>query len=275
MAEIKMTAQEKLKKQTESGNHIAVGLDTDISKIPQFLLSEKNPVLKFNQIIIENTQEYAASYKVNLAFYEKDGSAGLETLQETIACIPKDILIIGDAKRGDIGNTSEMYAQSLFNHFRFDSVTLHPYMGSDSVEPFLKFGDKLSFMLALTSNSGSADFEKLELKNGGFLFQEVIKKVKQWNKNNNCGIVFGATNDIELENNIELFDGLAVLLPGVGAQGGSLERVTEIFKKNNHHQFLINVSRSLIYKDKTEHFGKVAKEEIISLNKTIQTIWDN
>lgn len=268
-----MTAQEKLQSKLNEGKHITVGLDTDVKKIPQHLLSEKDPVLKFNEIIIENTSQYASSYKLNLAFYEKDGSLGLETLQKTVEAIPEGILIIGDAKRGDIGNTSLMYAESIFEHFRFDAVTLHPYMGLDSVEPFLKYEDRLSFMLALTSNPGSKDFEKLELKGGRYLYQEVISKVKEWNKKGNCGIVFGATNEKELLENVGSFDDLTVLLPGIGAQGGSLEGVVRAFKESNKEKFLINVSRGLIYKDQSRSFHEAARQEIISLNNRVSEIW--
>ncbi|HEX2867532.1 MAG TPA: orotidine-5'-phosphate decarboxylase [Ignavibacteriales bacterium] len=269
-----MTSQEKLQKKLNEGKHITVGLDTDIKKIPKHLLSEKDPVLKFNEIIIENTSQFASSYKLNLAFYEKEGSRGLELLQKTLELIPKDILTIGDAKRGDIGNTSQMYAQSIFEHFKFDSVTLHPYMGFDSVEPFLQYEERLSFMLALTSNPGSKDFEKLELKDGRYLYQEVISKVKKWNSKNNCGIVFGATNEKELSENVGSFDDLFVLLPGIGAQGGSLEAVVEAFKESKKEKFLINVSRGLIYKDNSPSFGRAAKEEIISLNIKVAGIWN-
>lgn len=269
-----MTAQEKLQIQLNNSRHITVGLDTDQNKIPQHLLSEKNPVLKFNQIIIENTREYAASYKLNLAFYERQGSRGLEIMQETLEYMPDDVLVIGDAKRGDIGNTSAMYAQSIFEHFRFDAVTLHPYMGFDSVEPFLRYSDKLNFILALTSNAGSSDFEKLKLENGRYLFQEVISRVRDWNTQQNCGIVFGATNEIELMENAGSFGDLCVLLPGIGAQGGSLESVVDTFRQNGKEKFLINISRGLIYKDHTRDFGEATKREIISLNQTVSEIWN-
>ncbi|MGE5351567.1 MAG: orotidine-5'-phosphate decarboxylase [Syntrophothermus sp.] len=267
-----MTAQEKLKKKLSEGKHITVGLDTDVKKIPQHLLSEKDPVLKFNEIIIENTSEFASSYKLNLAFYEKEGSRGLELMQKTMEAIPDDILIIGDAKRGDIGNTSLMYAKSIFEHFKFDAVTLHPYMGFDSVEPFLQYEDRLSFMLALTSNPGSKDFEKLELKDGRYLYQEVISKVKEWNIKGNCGIVFGATNEKELSENVASFDDLTVLLPGIGAQGGSLADVVKAFKESKKEKFLINVSRGLLYKDQSRDFHEATRQEIISLNKKVNEI---
>ncbi|MGE5411065.1 MAG: orotidine-5'-phosphate decarboxylase [Clostridiales bacterium] len=267
-----MTSQEKLLSQISEGRHIAVGLDPDLKKIPSHLLSEKNPILTFNKEIIDTTYKYAASYKLNFAFFEKYGTEGFSTLFDTISYIPKDKLIIADAKRGDIGNTSKMYAESIFNGFNSDAVTLHPYMGYDSVEPFLEFEDKLSFILALTSNKGSADFEKLTLKDGSFLFQQVIKNTLLWNTHNNCGLVFGATNEQELDENISLFGSLPVLLPGIGAQGGSLEKVVSSFKKNGKDNYLINVSRSVIYKDSSRDFAKAAMQEVVALNQEIEKI---
>lgn len=267
-----MNARQKLVNQIRKGNHIAVGLDSDISRIPMHLHTSQDPILEFNKIIIDNTVEHAASYKINFAFYEKDGESGYETLKKTIDYIPAEKLIIGDAKRGDIGNTSEMYALSIFNYFQLDAVTLHPYMGFDSVEPFLKYEDKLNFILALTSNKGSMDFEKLKLADGQFLYQKVIEKVLEWNKNKNCGIVFGATNKEELEDNVSSFGDLPVLLPGIGAQGGSLEDVIRIFNSAQKNNYIINISRSLIYKDNSEDFGKAVFEEIKSFNERISEL---
>lgn len=266
-----MTALQKLKSKIESGNHICIGLDTDITKIPKHLLSAKNPVTEFNKIIIEHTYEYASAYKINFAFYEKDGSKGLDNILETLSFFPsKDVLIIADAKRGDIGNTSLMYAKSIFDHFGFDAVTLHPYMGHDSIEPFLNYSDRINFILALTSNPGSNDFEKLRLEEGEFLYQKVIKNVKQWNYRNNCGIVFGATNLTELQDNIKDFGDLPVLLPGVGSQGGNLEEVVNTFKMNNNHNFIINISRALIYCDESPEFGNKVSGTIRQLNEIIK-----
>ncbi len=199
-----MTALEKLSGQNKNGKFICVGLDPDIDKIPEHLKEYKNPILEFNKAIIDSTKNDAAAYKLNFAFYEKDGADGFKTLKETLALIPKDVLIIGDAKRGDIGNTSNMYAKSIFQYFRCDASTIHPYMGADSVLPFLEDETKLNFILALTSNPGASDFEKLKLDDGTFLFQSVIKKVIEWNKKKNCGIVFGATKSDELKDNISL-----------------------------------------------------------------------
>lgn len=267
-----MKAYKKLQNLIDKGYHICVGLDTDLNKLPENIKKMKNPVLEFNKIIIENTCDIAASYKLNLAFYEAEGISGLECLQETLKLIPDEVLTIGDAKRGDIGNTSQMYAKSLFDHFCFDASTLNPYMGYDSVEPFLEYDNKLNFILALTSNKSNSDFEKLKLIDGRFVFQEVIEKVKCWNKQNNCGLVFGATNSAELEDNVNSFVNLPVLLPGVGAQGGSLEDVVKIFNKSGNNSFIINVSRGIIYADNTEEFGKTARKKLIELNNEIEQL---
>lgn len=264
-----MSFTQKLQKKFSENKHITVGLDSDINKIPQHLKDSSDPLYEFNRIIIENTISYAASYKLNFAFYEGGGSRGFETLLKTIALIPEDILIIGDAKRGDIGNTSEMYAKSVYEHFKCDSITLAPYMGIDSVEPFIKYEDRLNFILALTSNKSSADFEKLKLEGGEYLYQRVIKKVKEWNSKKNCGVVFGATNLAELSDNLELLKGLYLLIPGVGAQGGSAKDVSSVLRKADINEYLINASRSIIYADNGKDFGAAAKREIIKLNEEI------
>jgi orotidine-5'-phosphate decarboxylase len=256
----KISAREKLLNSTENGRHICVGLDSDLKKIPAHLLTRPNPVLEFNKIIIESTFESAAAYKLNFAFYEHEGSKGFDILRQTLELIPGGILTIADAKRGDIGNSSRMYARSVFDSLNFDSVTLHPYMGFDSLEPFIAYKTKINFILALTSNKGALDFEKQKLAGGRFLYQGVIEKVKEWNINSNCGIVFGATNTEELESNIDSFGDLAVLLPGVGAQGGSLEDVARTFCSRKKKNYLVNVSRGLIYVDNSPGYaGKVTK----------------
>ena len=267
-----MNAIEKLVNQNNDNKFICVGLDTDFEKLPLHIKSSTNPVLNFNKAIIDSTSEYCAAYKVNFAFYEKDGEEGLKILSETILYIPSNILIIADAKRGDIGNTSRMYAKSVFEHYNCDAVTLNPLMGKDSLEPFLDYTDKLNFILALTSNKGSNDFEKLKLDNGKLFYQQIIEKVKEWNLNNNCGIVFGATNSKELKENINSFGTLPVLLPGIGAQGGSLEDVLNSFKSVNRKSFLINVSRGIIYKSSGEDFAEKARKEILRLNVEVNKI---
>jgi orotidine-5'-phosphate decarboxylase len=267
-----MNALEKLVNRNNDGKFICVGLDTDSDKLPLHIKSSHNPALIFNKAIIDSTSEYCAAYKINFAFYEKDGEEGLKILLETIRYIPSNILIIADAKRGDIGNTSRMYAKSVFGHYNCDAVTLNPLMGRDSLEPFLDYKDKLNFILALTSNKGANDFEKLKLSNQMLLYQQIIEKVKDWNLNNNCGIVFGATNSKELKENIISFESLPVLLPGIGAQGGSLEDVINAFKIAKRKSFLINVSRGIIYKSSAEDFAEKAGEEIRRLNTEINKI---
>ncbi len=270
-----MKAADKLKKRNNKKLHICVGLDPDENKIPSFLKSSNSAILDFNTAIVNETSSYVAAYKLNFAFYECLGSKGLDIILETIKIIPDDILIIADAKRGDIGNSSKKYAASIFEYFKCDAVTLNPYMGEDSISPFLEYKDKLNFILALTSNPGGNDFEKLKLDKGNFLFQEVISKVKQWSENNNCGIVFGATKLDELTENIISFDALPVLLPGIGAQGGDLNSVVQTFLQNNRRNFLINTSRSVIYKSSGSAFAKAAKEEVLRMNNLISALYTN
>ena len=262
-----MTAQEKILSKNNDGKFICVGLDTDINKIPSFLKNDPDGIYKFNQSIINATKDYAGAYKINFAFYERSGSKGFAELERTIELIPTDVLSIADAKRGDIGNTSEMYAKSIYEYFGFDAVTLNPYMGKDSLQPFLDYNDKMNYILVLTSNPGANDFEKLLLKDGKFIYQQVLESVNQWNEKHNCGIVFGATKIDELKTNINNFDSLSVLLPGVGAQGGSLEDVSRTFANNNRTNYLVNVSRGIIYKSSGEDFADAANKEIIALNK--------
>jgi orotidine-5'-phosphate decarboxylase len=267
-----MNALEKLKNKNNEGKFICVGLDSDINKIPVHLKKMDEPVLEFNKAIINSTVEYAAAFKINFAFYESLGYTGLSTLEKTIKLIPEDILIIADAKRGDIGNTSAMYAKAVFDNLLFDSITINPYMGEDSILPFLSYQDKIIFVLTLTSNPGSEDFEKMKLQNGLFVFQQVIEKVKKWNKNNNCGIVFGATKPEELRQNIQSFDSLPVLLPGVGAQGGSLDDVVNTFKQNGRNNYIVNVSRGIIYKSNNKDFYIDAENEIKALNNNVNKL---
>lgn len=267
-----MKSLNKLKKKNEEGKFICVGLDTDIDKIPGHLVTLNKPVVEFNKQIIESTADFAAGYKLNFAFYEKDGKQGLENLSETMELIPKDSLIIADAKRGDIGNTSQMYAKAIFDHFDFDAVTINPYMGKDSVEPFISFSEKLIFILALTSNKGADDFEKLQLNDGSFLFQRVIAKVKEWNQYNNCGLVFGATKIEELKENINLIADLPLLIPGVGAQGGSFDDILRVLSSSNRTNYVVNISRGIIYNSSSNNFAMSAQNEIKKYNNIAKSI---
>jgi len=264
-----MTAQEKLNLKTSNKFHICVGLDIDLEKIPLHYSKSIDSILDFNKNVIEATIDYAAAYKINFAFYETFGSKGFDIIEKTIDFIGKEILIIADAKRGDIGNTSYKYAQSIFEYFKCDSATLHPYMGFDSVSPFLEYKDKLNFILGLTSNKSAVDFEKQKMSSGNYLYQDVINKIHEWNVNKNCGVVFGATNIDELQQNISSLKNLTVLLPGVGSQGGSLEDVVETFYKNNNSDFIVNISRALLYVDDSKDYKNKIKQEIKSLNQIV------
>lgn len=265
-----MTAQNKLESKFNNQLHICVGLDTDLKLIPNHFAKSLDSILEFNKVVIDATINFAAAYKINFAFYEKYGTKGFEIIEKTVDFIGDNVLIIADAKRGDIGNTSQKYAESIFDYFKFDSITLHPYMGLESVSPFLEYKNKLSFILGLTSNKSAEDFEKLKLGNGNYLYQEVIKKINEWNINKNCGVVFGATNIEELILNINNFNNMPILLPGVGAQGGSLEDVVKTFYSNKNKNFIVNMSRGLLFIDDTKDFRNSIEAKIESLNNIVK-----
>jgi orotidine-5'-phosphate decarboxylase len=225
---------------------LCVGLDTDINKIPKFLLKEEDPIFEFNKRVIDATKHVAVAYKPNLAFYECHGPAGWESLRKTMEYIPEGIFTIADAKRGDIGNTSNYYAQTFFNYYNFDSVTVAPYMGSDSVSPFLDFPEKWVILLALTSNKGALDFQDLTLNNGKQLFEEVIEKSITWGTPENLMFVVGATHGEKLAEVRKVAKNNFFLVPGVGAQGGSLEDVVK-YGSNEECGLLVNSSRGIIY----------------------------
>ncbi len=262
-----MKAIEKLNLKTSEGKHICVGLDSDLEKIPAFLLNEENPIFTFNRVVINATKEQAAAYKINFAFYESCGRMGLEALYKTVEYLPEDILVIADAKRGDIGNTSAQYARAVFDELKFDAVTLHPYMGWDSISPFAEYKKKLSFILGLTSNPSSEDFEKSLLSNGQYLFQKVILKIDEWNINGNLGVVFGATNIEELKSNFDLLQNLPLLLPGVGAQGGDLGEIKSFLSGKCKEDYIVNVSRSLIFAGQGKNFQMEIEKKIKEYNE--------
>ena len=242
---------------------LCVGLDTDITKIPEHLMSHDDPVYEFNRAIVDATAPYTVCYKPNLAFYEAAGTKGWQSLIKTVQYIRNrypNMFIIADAKRGDIGNTSEMYAKAFFMDMKVDAVTLSPYMGLDTVKPFLAFPDKWSVILALTSNPSAADFEMQELAEGGKLYEKVIKTSMQWGSVDNTMYVVGATKAEMLGGIRDIAPDHFLLVPGVGAQGGSLSEVAK-YGMNSRCGLLVNSSRAIIYADKTVHFAKVAGEE--------------
>lgn len=265
-----MKTKDKLLKAYSLHSHICVGLDTDATKLPQHLMSEANPVLIFNKRIIDATREHCAAYKINFAFYEAEGLKGIENLLQTIEYIGNASIVIGDAKRGDIGNTAEQYAKSIFDVFKCDCATVNPLMGIDTLQPFISREEKISYVLGLTSNPGAADFEKEILTDGRMLFQKIIEQISTANKNKNCGIVFGATKLEELIENINRLKNLHLLIPGIGAQGGDLTELLKILAENHHEQFLINVSRTVIYNSSDTDFDRAAEAEVIRLNKIVR-----
>jgi len=225
---------------------LCVGLDTDIKKIPTHLLELEDPIFEFNKKIIDATKDLCVAYKPNIAFYESMGVSGWNSLQKTLDYIPNDIFTIADAKRGDIGNTSNMYAKTFFENMNFDAVTVVPYMGSDSVEPFLEYADKWAIVLALTSNEGGLDFQKIENQNGKQLFKQVIETSNQWGSAQNMMYVVGATRAEQLSEIRAIIPNHFLLIPGVGAQGGNLQDVAQ-YGMNKDCGLLVNSSRGIIY----------------------------
>lgn len=254
-----MNRKELVEQIRRKKSFLCVGLDTDIKKIPPHLLNESNPVLSFNKAIIDATKDYCVSYKINTAFYEAQGSFGWDTMQETLRYIPKDIFTIADAKRGDIGNTSDMYARAFFEHLSFDSVTLAPYMGKDSLAPFFKYENKWGIVLALTSNEGSIDFEQQEVGNQR-LYERVISTFSGMAHSGQLMFVVGATKPQELGLIRKQVPDYFFLVPGVGAQGGSLADVAK-HGLNADCGLLINASRSIIYAGSGNDFVVKAAEE--------------
>lgn len=253
-----MTRQQLFDKIKEKESFLCVGLDTDIKKIPQHLLSTEDPIFEFNKQIIDATHQYAVAYKPNTAFYEAQGARGWESLQKTLEYIPQDIFTIADAKRADIGNTSAMYARAFFENMSFDSVTVAPYMGSDSVKPFMDFKDKWVILLAATSNPGGLDFQNLSVNNDGEkLYERVIRQSASWGTADNLMYVVGATRPEALVNIRKLVPDHFLLIPGVGAQGGDLQEVCK-YGMNTQCGLLVNSSRGIIYSDASTNFGKAS-----------------
>ncbi|KPL01032.1 MAG: orotidine 5'-phosphate decarboxylase [candidate division Zixibacteria bacterium SM23_73_3] len=264
-----MTFVEKLLNVSRKNNSlVCVGLDTDLGKIPEYLLKEKDPISAFNQKIIEFTSDLVCAYKPNMAFYEVFGSKGWDALKKTCEYIPQDIPIIIDAKRGDIGNTARMYAKAFFEELRGDAVTVNPYMGRDAILPFLKYEEKCAFVLCLTSNEGAKDFQ-LSKVDGKPLYEIVAEKVLNWNAKNNCGLVVGATYPEQLKRIREIVPSLPILIPGVGAQAGDIESTIRFGTDANGELAIINSSRAILYASRKEDFAQAAGNEALRLRDLI------
>ena len=251
---------------------LCVGLDTDLKKIPQHLLSEEDPIFAFNKAIIDATAPYCVAYKPNLAFYECFGLKGWKAFEKTVRYIKDNYpeqFIIADAKRGDIGNTSAMYARSFFEEMNIDSLTVAPYMGEDSVTPFLQYEGKWVILLALTSNKGSHDFQLSEDKNGERLFEKVLRRSQDWADDQKMMYVVGATQGLLFEDIRKIVPNHFLLVPGVGAQGGSLEEVCK-YGMTSECGLLVNSSRGIIYADSSEKFAEAAGQKAKELQQQMQ-----
>jgi orotidine-5'-phosphate decarboxylase len=253
---------------------LCVGLDTDIQKIPEHLKTHDNPVFEFNRQIIDATAEYCVAYKPNIAFYEALGLKGWKALHQTIDYLNTnypEIFTIADAKRGDIGNTASKYAQAFFKDLNFDSITVAPYMGADSVEPFLDYKDKHTILLALTSNEGAFDFQTQNLKNGDAVYQKVLKTSKKWKNSEQLMYVVGATKPEYFKAIREIAPDNFLLVPGVGAQGGSLAEVCK-YGLNDNCGLLVNSSRGIIYASKNKDFSEAARIKAKSLQMEMKSL---
>ena len=249
---------------------LCVGLDIDKEKMPKFLFeSEDNPFLFFNKSIIDQTKDLVCAYKLNMAFYEVLGCKGIELLEKTVQIIPKNVIVILDGKRNDIGNTARKYAKSLFETFKADAVTVNPYLGEDSITPFLEYKDKCSFVLCRTSNPSAADFQDINVSKTP-VYQLVAKKIKKWNRYGNCGAVVGATypNELKIIRDI-LGEDMPLLIPGIGKQGGDVEKTVKHGTNSKGEMAIINSSRGIIYVGHDSDFAEKAKNAAISLRDEI------
>ncbi|MEY4287427.1 MAG: orotidine-5-phosphate decarboxylase [Bacteroidota bacterium] len=258
-----MTKAELIAQIKRKESFLCVGLDPDLSKIPAHLLQTADPLFEFCKEIIDATHPYAVAFKPNTAFFECHGAAGWESLRKTIAYIPKDCLVIADAKRGDIGNTSAYYAKTFFEHMDADALTVAPYMGSDSVLPFLQFDNKWVILLALTSNEGAKDFQFLEA-DGKALFEQVLLRSSEWGSPEQLMYVVGATRAEDIARVRALAPDYFFLVPGVGAQGGDLDTVVR-YGANEECGLLVNSSRAIIYASSGQDFAAAAKKEALKM----------
>ena len=247
-------------------SYLCVGLDTDLNKIPDFFEKNWKGIVEFNKEIIEATSDLAVAYKPNIAFYESLGIDGWKALEKTLEFIPDHCFTIADAKRGDIGNTSKMYAKTFFETYDFDAVTVVPYMGSDSVEPFLSYEDKWVIILGLTSNEGASDFQFMKLENGQSVYEKVLARSSEYGDDCNTMFVIGATKAEYLKDVREIIPNHFLLVPGVGAQGGSLEEVIQ-YGENDDGGLLINSSRGILYASNGKDFADAARSKAQALSK--------
>jgi orotidine-5'-phosphate decarboxylase len=254
-----MTHPELVEQIRQKQSYLCVGLDTDITKLPKHLLSHHDAVFQFNKAIIDATKDHCVSYKINTAFYESQGLKGWEAMERTVQYIPATHLKIADAKRGDIGNTSAQYAKTFFEVLPFDAITVAPYMGEDSVRPFLDYKDKWTIVLGLTSNEGSNDFQQLKVGDEKRLYEKVLEKTASWGSPQNLMFVVGATRASDLQHIRTIIPDHFLLVPGVGAQGGSLKEVSE-YGLNKDCGLLVNASRAIIFASGNEDFADAAGE---------------
>lgn len=260
-----MTFPQKLRAiQKKNKSLLCIGLDPDINRIPEFLFEFGDPIYEFNRRIVDATRDLVCAFKINLAFYEVTGEHGWYTIHQTLARIPEEIVTIGDAKRGDIGNSSDAYARLLVDDYEFSATTVNPYMGRDSVMPFLKNKHQGAFILAVTSNPGAKDFQYLPVR-GKPLYEHIIAKVISWNTKKNCGLVVGATRPGELKRIRSLVPDMPLLIPGVGAQGGDVEAAVRYGCAKDGYLALINSSRNIIYASNGEDFARAAREAALAL----------
>jgi orotidine-5'-phosphate decarboxylase len=274
-----MTFSDKLRSvQRQTKSLLCVGLDVDPAKLPPSIRQSGNPILEFSEQIINATCDLVCAYKPNLAFFEALGTGGHETLKRVLELIPKSIITIGDAKRGDIGSTAERYVVSLFDDFGFDAATVNPYLGFDSIEPFLRDEERGVFLLALTSNPGSKDFQRLKV-GARPLYERIVKKAKNWNTKKNLGLVVGATHPRELKSLRKLAPQMPFLIPGVGSQGGDLKSAVRFGCIEPGWGAVINASRSILYASSGNDFAKAARTEALRMRDEItalinsQTSW--
>jgi len=253
--------------QNKNNSFLCIGLDIDLEKIPPHLHNCNDPIFEFNKSIIDATKDLVCAYKPNLAFYEQYGMKGLEALIKTIKYISSQIPIIADAKRGDIGTTSKAYAKAIFEELSCDATTVNPYLGHDSFVPFLSYKDKGIFILCLTSNEGAKDFQM-----PNHLYLKVAQSIKEWNMNNNCGLVVGATYPEQLKEIRNIAGDLPFLVPGIGKQGGDVTATVGYGMNSKKRGLIINASRSVIYASNDKNFSECARKEALRLNDLINKV---